>query len=86
MLQKYQDTDRQAKAGEKVGSSVDSATGVRVYSLYGDLQVPTPEMLKDIDVLVYDIQDVGARVYTYEWTLANVAASATNPVGQSNTR
>jgi uncharacterized protein YbbC (DUF1343 family) len=65
-----------AKAGEKVGSTVDSATGVKVYSLYGDVQVPTPEMLKDIDVLVYDIQDVGARVYTYEWTLALVANAA----------
>src|SRR5438309_3043151 len=58
-----------AKAGEKVGTSVDSATGVPVYSLYGDVQVPTPRMLENVDVLVYDIQDVGARVYTYEWTL-----------------
>jgi uncharacterized protein YbbC (DUF1343 family) len=69
-----------AKAGEKVGSSVDSATGVKVYSLYGDAQVPTKEMLKDIDVLVYDIQDVGARVYTYEWTLALTANVAKMPV------
>src|SRR5512142_1251701 len=41
-----------AKAGEKIGSSVDSATGVTVYSLFGDVHVPTPEMLKDVDVLV----------------------------------
>src|SRR4029079_175925 len=68
------------KAGEKIASSVDSATGVKVYSLYGDVQVPTPEMLKDIDVLVYDIQDVGARVYTYEWTLANTAKAAHKPI------
>jgi uncharacterized protein YbbC (DUF1343 family) len=65
-----------AKAGEKISSSVDSATGVKVYSLYGDVQVPTPAMLDDIDVLVYDIQDVGARVYTYQWTLALAANPA----------
>jgi uncharacterized protein YbbC (DUF1343 family) len=69
-----------AKAGEKIASGVDSATGVKVYSLFGDVQVPTPEMLRDIDVLVYDIQDVGARVYTYEWTLALAANAAKKPV------
>ena len=69
-----------ARAGEKISSSVDSATGVRVYSLYGDVQVPTPAMLADIDVLVYDIQDVGARVYTFEWTLANAAQAAHKPI------
>jgi uncharacterized protein YbbC (DUF1343 family) len=65
-----------AKAGEKVSSAVDSATGVPIYSLFGDVSVPTAEMLKNVDVLLYDIQDVGARVYTFEWTLANMAASA----------
>ena len=69
-----------AKAGEKISASVDSATGVKVYSLYGDVQVPTPEMLKDIDVLVYDIQDVGARVYTYQWTLSLAANAAKKPI------
>src|SRR4051812_44271754 len=69
-----------ARAGEKIGASVDSATGVPVYSLYGEVQVPTPEMLKDVDVLVYDIQDVGARVYTYEWTLALAANAAKKPI------
>jgi uncharacterized protein YbbC (DUF1343 family) len=69
-----------AKAGEKIGSTVDSATGVKVYSLYGDVHVPTPEMLRDIDVLLYDIQDVGARVYTYEWTLALTANAAKKPI------
>ncbi len=69
-----------AKAGEKIGSSVDSATGVKVYSLFGDVQSPTPEMMKDIDVLLYDIQDVGARVYTYEWTLALAAKSGGKPI------
>ncbi len=65
-----------AKAGEKISSGIDSATGVRVYSLYGDVETPTPDMLKDIDVLLYDIQDVGARVSTYPWTLALTAAAA----------
>ncbi|MDB4879843.1 MAG: hypothetical protein JWL60_1289 [Gemmatimonadetes bacterium] len=69
-----------AKAGEKIPSSIDSATGVRVHSLYGDVRIPTPEMLADIDVLLYDIQDVGARVYTYPWTVALAANVAKKPV------
>ncbi len=69
-----------AKAGEKISSSVDSATGVRVYSLYGDVESPTADMLKDVDVVLYDIQDVGARVYTFQWTLALMAASAKKPI------
>jgi uncharacterized protein YbbC (DUF1343 family) len=69
-----------AKAGERIASSVDSATGVKVYSLYGDVRVPTAEMLADVDVLLYDIQDVGARVYTYEWTLALTANAAKKPI------
>lgn len=68
-----------AKAGETVSSSVDSATGVPVYSLYGATRTPTAEMLRDVDVLVYDIQDVGARVYTYVWTMALAADSAHKP-------
>ena len=69
-----------ARAGEKIGASVDSATGVTVHSLYGAVQVPTAEMLKDVDVLLYDIQDVGARVYTYQWTLALAANAAKKPI------
>jgi uncharacterized protein YbbC (DUF1343 family) len=69
-----------ARAGEKINSSVDSATGVKVYSLYGDVRVPTPEMVQDIDVLLYDIQDVGARVYTYEWSMALAANAIKKPV------
>ncbi|GJG86453.1 hypothetical protein tb265_16340 [Gemmatimonadetes bacterium T265] len=65
-----------AAAGAHVASSVDSATGVPVYSLYGATRAPTREMLRDVDVLVYDIQDVGARVYTYVWTMALAAAAA----------
>ena len=69
-----------AKAGEKISSSIDSATGVRVYSLYGEVESPTADMLKDVDVVLYDIQDVGARVYTYQWTLALLAAKANKPI------
>jgi uncharacterized protein YbbC (DUF1343 family) len=69
-----------AQEGEQVASSIDSATGVPIYSLYGQVEVPTPEMLRTIDVLVYDIQDVGARTYTYQWTLA-MAAEAAQKVG-----
>lgn len=65
-----------ARAGEKIANSVDGKTGVKVYSLYGTVETPTPEMLEEVDVLVYDIQDVGARVYTYPWTLALTAAAA----------
>lgn len=70
-----------AKAGEKVSSTVDSATGVPIYSLYGQTYAPTAEMLRDVDVLVYDIQDVGARVYTYEWTMA-LSAEAAGKLGK----
>jgi uncharacterized protein YbbC (DUF1343 family) len=64
------------KAGAKIASSVDSATGVPVHSLYGATRVPSRAMLRDVDVLVYDMQDVGARVYTYVWTMALAAAAA----------
>ncbi len=70
----------EARAGEKIRSTTDPATGVPVYSLYGETEVPTPAMLKDVDVLVYDIQDVGARVYTFQWTLALMAAAAGKPL------
>lgn len=70
----------EAKAGEKMYNSIDFATGLRVYSLYGDVQVPTAEMIDQFDVLVYDIQDVGARVYTYQWTLATAANAAHKPI------
>ena len=50
-------------------SSRDAATGLPVYSLYGDVQRPTAQMLEGIDALVFDIQDVGARFYTYITTL-----------------
>lgn len=63
-------------AGGKVENSTDPATGVPVYSLYGKTRKPTPEMLKGIDVLVYDIQDIGSRSYTFINTLAYVMEAA----------
>lgn len=56
-------------AGDKIENAVDSTTGLPMYSLYGTTRKPTPEMLKGIDVLVYDIQDIGARSYTYISTM-----------------
>lgn len=56
-------------AGDKVDNSADPTTGLPVYSLYGKTRKPTPEMLKDIDVLVYDIQDIGCRSFTYISTM-----------------
>ena len=57
-------------AGGKVDNFIDSATGLPVYSLYGKTRKATPEMLKGIDVLVYDIQDIGSRSYTFINTMA----------------
>ena len=68
-----------ANAGDAIESGVDSATGIPIYSLYGQVKVPTADMLANVDVVVYDIQDVGARVYTYEWTMALVADSVKKP-------
>ncbi len=58
-----------AHAGDAVGDAVDAKTGVKTYSLYGKTHKPTPAMLKDIDVLVYDIQDIGCRSYTFYATM-----------------
>lgn len=54
-----------ADAGEKVGNYRDEQTGIPVVSLYGPKRRPAPEDVKDVDVLVFDIQDVGVRFYTY---------------------
>lgn len=59
-------------AGGKVDDAKDALTGLPVYSLYGSTRKPTPEMLKDIDIMVYDIQDVGVRSYTFISTLGLV--------------
>jgi len=58
-----------ASAGDSVGAETDAKTGLTVFSLYGDTRRPTAEMLADVDDLVYDIQDVGSRFYTYISTM-----------------
>lgn len=58
-----------AHAGDAVGDDKDPVTGLPVYSLYGKTRKATPEMLKDVDVLVYDIQDNGCRSFTYISTM-----------------
>jgi uncharacterized protein YbbC (DUF1343 family) len=55
--------------GEHIGSGRDRRTGVPVHSLYGATQRPTEAMLRGVDVLLFDIQDIGARPYTYVWTM-----------------
>ena len=55
---------------ERVGDSVDEKTGLPVFSLYGETFKPKPEQLRDLDALVFDIQDVGCRFYTYTATMA----------------
>ena len=80
-------------AGDKIETFTDPNTGVPVYSLYGATRKPTAEMLEGIDVLVYDIQDIGCRSYTYistmylamqaaaENNIAFVVLDRPNPVG-----
>ncbi len=65
-----------AEAGEKVETENDPLRDIPIYSLYGKTRKPTPEMLKDVDVLVFDIQDVGARFYTYIWTMSYAMEAA----------
>ncbi len=65
-----------ADAGEKINHTIDKKTNIPIMSLYGDQKKPTSEQLKDIDVLVFDIQDVGARFYTYISTLHYVMEAA----------
>jgi uncharacterized protein YbbC (DUF1343 family) len=67
---------------EKVDSSTDEATGLPIYSLYGGMRRPTQDMLKKMDALVFDIQDIGARFYTYITTMGycmEAAAKANIP-------
>ena len=58
-----------ADAGELVADTVDERTDVPIFSLFGSTRKPTPEMLQNVDVLVYDLQDVGTRYYTYISTM-----------------
>lgn len=61
-----------AKEGEEVQSSIDPYTNLPVYSLYGDYRKPTKEMLESVDVIVFDLQDIGSRYFTYIYTMAYV--------------
>lgn len=67
-------------AGGSIADSSDSSLNIPIYSLYGETRKPTPEMLKDLDLLMFDMQDVGARFYTYTYTmsLAMEAAAENN--------
>jgi uncharacterized protein YbbC (DUF1343 family) len=65
-----------AAPGEAVESMVDSATGLPIYSLYGRTYMPTPEMLEGVDVLLVDLQDVGARYFTWLATTVEVMRAA----------
>jgi len=56
---------------EKIGDTVDPISGLPVYSLYGERRAPSPEQLASLDALVFDIQDIGCRFYTYISTLGN---------------
>ena len=67
-----------AGAGEKVGNSIDSATGIPIVSLYGKHRKATPEDLGDVDILIFDIQDVGTRFFTYISSLQELMEAAAN--------
>ncbi|NNK99272.1 MAG: DUF1343 domain-containing protein, partial [Xanthomonadales bacterium] len=59
-----------------IGNSEDPLTGIRVFSLYGSARIPTPDMLAGIDTLVFDIQDIGTRFYTYISTMGYAMQAA----------
>jgi uncharacterized protein YbbC (DUF1343 family) len=65
-----------AGAGEVIEDGVDQTTGLPVYSLYGSNKKPTPEMLEQVDILIFDMQDVGARFYTYNSTMKYIVEAA----------
>jgi uncharacterized protein YbbC (DUF1343 family) len=60
----------------ETGHAIDRQTGLPVHSLYSETREPTEEMLRDLDVLVFDMQDVGCRIYTFVYTLANCMRAA----------
>lgn len=62
-------------AGETINNEIDAKTGLQIISLYGTNKKPTPELLSDVDVMVFDLQDVGVRFYTYLSTLHYVMES-----------
>jgi uncharacterized protein YbbC (DUF1343 family) len=65
-----------ADAGEKVVDNIDTTTGLPIISLYGSNKKPKPEQLKNIDIIIFDLQDVGVRFYTYISTLHYVMEAA----------
>ena len=70
-----------AQAGIQIASAIGKGGQIPIHSLYGETRQPTPEMLAGIDALVYDIQDVGSRFYTYISTLLRaMSAAAANSV------
>lgn len=60
----------------EIGDGQDEQTGLKIYSLYGDTRVPTKEMLKNVDTIVFDIQDIGTRFYTYISTMGGAMRAA----------
>jgi uncharacterized protein YbbC (DUF1343 family) len=64
------------RAGAAIESGTDERTGLPIHSLYGKTRKPTPEMLEGIDVLLFDMQDIGARYYTYVSTMAKAMEAA----------
>jgi uncharacterized protein YbbC (DUF1343 family) len=77
----------------ETGHAVDRKTNLPIYSLYSETREPTEEMLRDVDIIVFDLQDVGTRIYTFVYTLANcmraakkfgkkvIACDRPNPIG-----
>ncbi len=65
-----------AEAGVLIADDEDPETGLPIHSLYGDTLRPTPEMLAEVEVLVFDIQDIGSRYYTYVYTMAHAMEAA----------
>jgi len=77
----------------ETGHATDRKTGLPIYSLYSETREPTEEMLRDVDIIVFDLQDVGTRIYTFIYTLANcmraarkfgkkvIACDRPNPIG-----
>lgn len=63
-------------AGERISDGIDEETGLPVFSLYGATRMPTKEMLEGVDLLIFDMQDVGARFYTYLSTMGLVMEAA----------
>jgi uncharacterized protein YbbC (DUF1343 family) len=66
----------QAGPGERIEGGIDESTGLPIHSLYGDTRKPTPAMLDGLDVLLFDVQTLDARPYTYQWTMALAMESA----------